>query len=190
MNKRLELIGVSKRFGDKMVFSGLNLFFPMGKSSCVMGPSGCGKTTLLRLLMGLELPDSGEIYSISPLSVVFQEDRLLNSLTPLGNLRLIAGKGRDEELTTLLAELGLTEGLKKPLRGYSGGMNRRVAIARALLVDYELLLLDEPFKGLDEETRARAAEVILTRARGKTIILVTHDPAEAALMKAEVFRLS
>jgi NitT/TauT family transport system ATP-binding protein len=93
-------------------------------------------------------------------------------------------------LTTLLAELGLTEGLKKPLRGYSGGMNRRVAIARALLVDYELLLLDEPFKGLDEETRARAAEVILTRARGKTIILVTHDPAEAALMKAEVFRLS
>ena len=189
MSKCLELTGVSKSFGDKMVFSNLNLRFPLGKASCVMGPSGCGKTTLLRLLMGLENPDSGNVHSITPPSAVFQEDRLLDSLTPLGNLRLVAGRGREGDLTALLAEFGLREGLGKPLRGYSGGMKRRVAIARALLADYELLLLDEPFKGLDEETRASAAEVIISRAKGKTILMVTHDPMEAALLQAEVFLL-
>ena len=191
MNKTLGLTEVSKRFGDKIVFRELNLIFPLGKASCVMGPSGCGKTTLLRLLMGFDLPDSGEVHGIRPISAVFQEDRLLESLTPLGNLRLVAGRGMDGQLMALLGELGLTEGMKKPLRAYSGGMKRRVAIARALLADFELLLLDEPFKGLDGEARSQAAGVILSRTRGKTILLVTHDPAERApaLLEAEVFRL-
>lgn len=155
-----------------------------------MGPSGCGKTTLLRLLMGLEIPDAGKILSLDKISAVFQDDRLLLTLTPMGNLRFVIGRGQDERIVSLLNELGLREDLDKPLRTFSGGMKRRVAIARALISDYDLLLLDEPFKGLDEANRENAAKVIRRHAKNRTLIMVTHDKAEAKLMDAAVFELN
>lgn len=180
---------LSKAFGAQAVFSDFSLSLPIKTTVCLMGPSGCGKTTLLRLLMGLEQPDSGRVHSIHPQSVVFQEDRLLGKLTAQGNLRLVGGRGCEGRANRLLSRLGLGQEGTKPVKEFSGGMKRRVAIARALLVPYELLLLDEPFKGLDIEARQRAAQVILEEARGKTILLVTHDPEEARLMQAQMIQL-
>lgn len=180
---------VTKRFGGETVFDDFSLRLPADRASCLMGASGCGKTTLLHLLMGLERPDSGCVHTIHPQSAVFQENRLLPALSALGNLRLVAGRKREPELAALLAVLGLTDVHDKPVRAFSGGMKRRVAIARALAAEYRLLLLDEPFKGLDEDIRTQTARVIRQHAAGKTILLVSHDREEAALLDAEVIRL-
>lgn len=189
MSVRLGFEHVTLRYGAQAVLTDYSLELMPGAANCLMGPSGSGKTSLLRLLMGLARPEAGRVHSFGPQAVVFQEDRLLPHLDAPGNLRLVVGRGRDMELRQMLADLGLeAEGYKR-VRDFSGGMQRRVAIARALLTPFELLLLDEPFKGLDEESRSRAAEVILDAARGKTLVLVTHDPAEANLLKARVHRL-
>ncbi|NLX82539.1 MAG: ABC transporter ATP-binding protein [Clostridiales bacterium] len=189
MSKHLHFHHVTKRFGAQTVLLDFSLELPLSCVSCLMGPSGSGKTTLLNLLMGLVQPDSGSVQTIHPQSAVFQEDRLLPQLSALGNLRLITGGGKDAELLHLLAELGIGEEGHKPVRDFSGGMQRRVVIARALIAEYELLLLDEPFKGLDADTRARTAEVIRRASQGKTVVMVTHDPTEAALLNAQVFWL-
>lgn len=181
--------GVSKSFGAQKVISDFSMRFFPGESFCLMGPTGCGKTTLLRLLMGLEKPDTGQIYPQRPLSAVFQEDRLCPYLSAMGNLRLAAGGKDDEALSALLTELGLDPREVKPVSEYSGGMKRRVAIARALAVPFAILLLDEPFKGLDEDTRNMVAGTILRRLDGRTLILVSHDRAEAALLRARVIHL-
>lgn len=185
----LSLYKVTKRYGAQTVFSNFSLDIPAGTRICLMGPSGCGKTTALRLLAGLEEPDAGRVTREGTISLVFQEDRLLNALSPMGNLRLVAGRGTSGRLESLLIRLGLEHSLSKPVGEFSGGMKRRVAIARALAANCEALLLDEPFKGLDPATREKTVQVILEEAQGKTILLVTHDLAEAKLMGAEPVRL-
>ena len=185
----MEVRGLVKRFGEKALFEGLSLSFPEGRVSCLSGPSGSGKTTLLRLLMGLETPDAGTILCPRPVSCVFQEDRLVEALGAAGNLRLVCGRGRDGEIAALLTALGLDPASREPVARWSGGMKRRVAIARALAVPFAALLLDEPFAGLDLENTQRAAQVILDMSKGKTVLLVTHEPAQAALMGAQIFSL-
>lgn len=189
MSAQLGFFHVTKRFGGHTVFENFTLALPTGKVSCLMGPSGSGKTTLLRMLMGLERPDGGKISAIHPQSVVFQEDRLLEHLSAPGNLRMLTGRARQERGLELLDRLGLGDALDKPVRSFSGGMKRRVAIARALLADYELLLMDEPFKGLDASAREQAARIILDENAGRTLVLVTHDKVEASLLGAQVFEL-
>ncbi|NLO13773.1 MAG: ABC transporter ATP-binding protein [Clostridiales bacterium] len=185
----LALYEVTKRYGAQTVFEHFTLGIAPGERVCLMGASGCGKTTALRLLAGLELPDAGRVSREGAISLVFQEDRLLRALTPLGNLRLVTGRAAGGQLEGLLSRLGLGDSLNKPVRELSGGMRRRVAIARALAVPFDALLLDEPFKGLDADTRSQAARVILEEAKGKTILLVAHDPAEATLLDARVIHL-
>ncbi len=180
---------VRKRFGEKVLFSGLSMSFPSGCVSCLSGPSGCGKTTVLRLLLGLETPDAGEIACPTPISAVFQEDRLIGSLTAAGNLRLVAGRGKDAEIQELLLSLGLDAKSREPVERWSGGMRRRVAIARALTAPFETLLLDEPFAGLDAVSMESAARVILQKAEGRTVLMVTHEEKHAALLGAEIFAL-
>lgn len=184
---------IHKSFGEKQVFTDLNYRFPEGKTSCILGPSGCGKTTLLRLVAGLEKPDSGEITGVDDKknSAVFQENRLFENLTVEKNLMLTARRGFTRaNVQELLRELGLEAEARKPLNTLSGGMQRRVAVARALAADYDLLLLDEPLTGLDGETRRRVLEVIRRRSAGKTCIWVTHDPADAVLLDAQVLSLN
>ena len=107
------------------------------------------------------------------------------------NLLLTARKGFSRaDALALLRELGLDAEARKPLNTLSGGMQRRVAVARALAASYDLLLLDEPLTGLDGETRRTALEVIRRRSAGKTCIWVTHDPADAVMLDAQVVRLS
>lgn len=179
-------------FGDKRIWEDFSAVFPAGRVTCLMGPSGCGKTTLLRILLGLLPPDGGTVTGRPErLSAVFQEDRLCEALTPAANVRLVTGGSVPAaETETLLRRLGLGDSLRTPARELSGGMRRRTALARALLAPgWELLALDEPFKGLDAETRRRTAELIREYGAGKTVVLVTHDPEEAALLGGAILPL-
>ena len=160
--------------------------------TCIMAPSGAGKTTLLRILLGLEHSDSGTVTGLADaqVSAVFQEDRLLEQLDARGNLRFVLGKQYDEQAASgLLEELGLADVGGKSVREYSGGMKRRLALTRALLVPFDLLVLDEPFTGLDEENRRRAAACVQSRSAGKTVLLVTHEKEDAAGLNARIITL-
>ena len=183
---------VCKSFGENRVLDRLNWRFPGGQISCVQGPSGCGKTTLLRLIAGLEIPDSGEILGAEGkrISAVFQENRLLENLTAEKNLLLTAKPGFTRtDARNLLDDLGLSDAAQRRVHALSGGMRRRVAVARALAADYELLLLDEPLTGLDGEMRLRVLRRIQAGLNGRTAIWITHDANTAALLGAPVLRL-
>ena len=159
--------------------------------TALMAPSGAGKTTLLRMLMGLETADSGEISGLSGrrISAVFQEDRLLENMNPVDNIRLTAPKLDRAVILREMAAMGLTDCEKQPARELSGGMRRRVAILRALLCGADVIALDEPFKGLDEATRARVIDETKRLCRGKTVLMVTHEAAEAERMGAKIVGL-
>ena len=189
--KDIVISSLSKRFGEQQVLQEFSAVFPAGETVCIMGPSGCGKTTLLNILLGFESPDAGNIDGVpARISVVFQEDRLCEEFSALANIHLVTGKTvPDGEILDCLRELGLSEDPGKVVGAYSGGMKRRVAIARALLAESELLIMDEPFKGLDEGTREMVAASIRRRTRGKTVIMVTHDPEEARMMQASVMEM-
>ena len=183
---------VCKSFGENRVLDHLSWAFPGGQISCVQGPSGCGKTTLLRLIAGLEAPDSGEIRGAEgkKISAVFQENRLLENLTVEKNILLTARPGfRRTDAHKLLDDLGLADAAQRPTGELSGGMQRRVAVARALAADYELMLLDEPLTGLDGELRLRVMRRIQADLKGRTAIWITHDPDDAALLDAPVLQL-
>lgn len=182
---------LSKRFGDKVVFADFSAAFPQGKTTCVMGPSGCGKTTLLSLLLGLEQPDSGEITGLSGLrkSAVFQEHRLCEDVSAAANLRLVAPRLSRQEAEALLTGLGLGDSLRQPVREFSGGMKRRTAILRALIAPYDVLFADEPFQGLDQDTKGLVLDYWRERTRGRTVILVTHDLAEAEALGDHILSL-
>lgn len=180
-----------KSFGEKKVLEGFSATFPAGSASCIMAPSGAGKTTLLSIMQGFTAPDSGSITGNDvKMSAVFQEDRLCEDFGAVSNVRFSCGSGKNkkskEKIVACLESLGLGDSLDKPVREFSGGMKRRVAIARALMADYELLFLDEPFKGLDGEMRASVAGYIRTAAAGKTVIAVSHDETEAELLGATI----
>ena len=186
------LNGVTKRFEENTVFLERSMRFPEGRISCVMGPSGSGKTTLLLMIAGLLAPDAGKITGVPDrISFVFQEDRLCEDFRASANVRLVTGRSvKPQEIREELLRLELPEeSLIKPVREYSGGMKRRVSIARAILYAPDLLLLDEPFKGLDEELRQRVMDEIKTQFRGKTVILVTHDPEEAEYLGSDIIQI-
>ncbi len=181
---------LTKRYGTLTVLDGFSYTFGPGVTF-VTGPSGCGKTTLLRLIAGLEKPDEGTIEGVpEKVAFVFQEDRLIPTADAVDNVRLVTGDTVSrEEIEERLASLGLGDALKKPVSELSGGMRRRVAIARALCFGGDLLLLDEPFKGLDAPLRQSTAGALLEHAEGKTVIAVTHDPEEIGLMGGRELKL-
>ena len=182
------LKNVSKSFNGRSVLENFSHTFKAGTRCCIMGPSGCGKSTLLKLIAGIIKPDAGIIRSCAHLAYVFQEDRLIEHMTALENcaLPLRHKTGAAEAL----AELGLKDSLDIQASKLSGGMARRVVIARALLFDSEAVLLDEPFKGLDEATKEIAVEFILKRLNGRTLICVTHSEEETKALKSEILRLT
>ena len=181
---------VCKSYGGKAVLKNVSLTADRG-IACIMAPSGAGKTTLLRILLGLEAPDSGTVTFPDGCRVaaVFQEDRLLEHLDAPGNLRFVLGPAYEEtKVQVLLERLGL-EWSGKCVREYSGGMKRRLALARALLTEAEVLVLDEPFTGLDGENRARALACVREAAETKCVLLVTHDEEDAGALGGAVLRL-
>ncbi|MBR4434583.1 MAG: ABC transporter ATP-binding protein [Clostridia bacterium] len=175
------------------VLKNLSLEISEGETIAVMGASGSGKTTLIKLLLGLIKPDSGTVDGMGTkrVSAVFQEDRLLPWYSAKENVALVfSGRTKSEReraALELLAELEL-DAADKPIRELSGGMRRRVAIARALAYGGDLLLLDEPLKGLDAELKARVAQSI--KRRFSTILLITHDEDEVKLFDCRrVYRI-
>ena len=189
---------LSKKYGEKEVIKNFSARIKDGSVLSVMAPSGGGKTTLLRILAGLETADKGYIEGLEnkKVSMVFQEDRLCNDLNAITNIRIICGKKNngpkgitDSRIYDELEKAGLTGNEKYPVRELSGGMRRRIAIVRALMADYDILILDEPFAGLDWENKKRMADYIKEKSKGKTVILVTHDKAEAEIMGGEILNL-
>ena len=175
---------LTKSFGEKHVLRGVSHVFPEKGASLIGGPSGCGKTTLVRILLGLETPDGGEVHlpQGAKVAAVFQEDRLVMHMSAQGNIALACPKCSAEEIENVLDMLGLDGENNEPVRRYSGGMRRRVAIARAVLAAPDILFLDEPFTGLDEGTREKAAAYIRDKMKRGLIVLVTHDADEAQLL--------
>jgi len=188
----IELLSLSKAFDGKPVLSGLSHSFPDGEITCILGPSGCGKTTLLNLLMGLLPPDAGEIRGLPQgrIAAVFQEDRLIDHLSALSNVRLVLRRGAPEsEILRSLEAVGIGEAARRPVRELSGGMRRRAALVRALMADSPLVLMDEPFKGLDAATREAVIAFTRRMLAGRTALIVTHDPAEPAILGAKIFEM-
>lgn len=179
---------ISKSYGEEQVLKDFSCDFLEGKLTCIMGRSGGGKTTLIKLLMGLEKPTEGSVEGLfgKKISAVFQEDRLCENLSAAANIRLVCRNHvSDEELKRAFQRVCLDEVWHKPVRELSGGMRRRVAILRALFAEYDCLILDEPLKGLDEETKQKTAAYILEKTQGKTVLAVTHEEEETELLKAE-----
>ena len=187
----IRIRGLGKAFGEKQVLREVSLTIPAGGTVCLMAPSGAGKTTLLRMLAGLETPDAGEITGLAGYrtGMVFQEDRLIGALSPVENIRLVAPERSRDSLLPLLERFLLRDCADQPARELSGGMARRTALLRALLSDANLLLLDEPFTGLDGETLAVVLEETRALLAGRTCVLVTHRPEEAEALGAEIVSL-
>lgn len=173
-----------KSFDGKVVLDHVSLTLESDGTACLMAPSGRGKTTLLRCIAGLETPDSGQITDLPErIAYVFQEDRLCDGFSAVDNIRLVTGKALGEgEIRRHLEELGLAGSLDQPVRELSGGMRRRVVISRAVCFSADLLLLDEPFKGLDDEARQQTADYILRHRGAAAILCVTHDREDAAAL--------
>ena len=196
--------GFSKGKEPISIFDGLNLAIPSGDFVAVMGPSGSGKTTLLNLLGGIDRPDAGDIeiagrridrlsegdlarWRAANIGFVFQFYNLMPMLSAAQNVELpllltnLRAKARRERVATALKVVNLADRAKHYPREMSGGQQQRVAIARAIVSDPKLLLCDEPTGDLD---RASADEILsmlqlLNSDLGKTIVMVTHDPAAA-----------
>ena len=191
----LELRNINKAFGGKQILTNFSLSIPEKQILAIVGPSGGGKTTLLRMLAGLEIIDSGEIYyngeslSIDELEkrnllgFVFQDFQLFPHLSVLENLTLSPIKTMDmdkeaaeKKARGLLEQLGLAEHADAYPFSLSGGQKQRVALARAMMIDPEVIGYDEPTSALDPELRLEVEKLILqNKERGMTQIVVTHD---------------
>lgn len=181
----IHLSHVSAGYPEKKVLENLNISFPDAGAVALMAPSGFGKTTLLRVLAGLKAIDAGTITGLEnkKISFLFQEDRLLPWLTAQKNVELVSDL---EKAKYWLNQMEIPDGFQMP-REMSGGMQRRVALARAMAFGGDVLLLDEPFKGLDEALRERIAGRI--KDVFPLTVLSVHDAVEAELMGAKIIRL-
>ena len=189
----LTLENLSKSYHGRAILSSLSYRFPAKGQVLLMAPSGAGKTTLLRLICGLEKPDGGKVtLDCKRLSVAFQEPRLAPWLTVLENVMLVLPGGTDSKKTArqYLAALELEAAANQYPAALSGGMKNRVSLARALAFGGDLLLLDEPFAGLDESLKARIAPTIRAANRGGLTITVSHNKDDAALLGANILTLT
>ena len=185
---------LEKYYGGLPVLCGFSFCFRKGGVYCLEGESGAGKTTLLRLLAGLERADGGQLAGLSgvPVTMAFQEDRLCGWEDAVTNVALAVPCREDRDRAGIaehLRRLLLADCLGQPVETFSGGMKRRVALVRALYPDSALVLLDEPFNGLDEETRLRAIQYVREERRGRTLIFSTHRPEEGERLGAQAIRL-
>lgn len=172
------------QYGGTAVLENFSAEFPDGGVTAVSGRSGCGKTTLLAVLLGLLRPDGGTVSGFRQPSAVFQEDRLLPFLSAEKNIAVTAGCTEAEAGEALLSVGFDAADRGKRAFELSGGMARRVAIVRAMLAPGDAVLLDEPFKGLDERTRAQVIRFVCENRRGRTMVVVTHDPRDAEALHA------
>jgi len=180
---------ICKTFGKEAVFSDFSMKIAPRGVTAIMGPSGSGKTTLTRMLLGLCKPDSGEIQNpYTAISSVFQDPRLIPWMTAIENVAFaLSAVSHPEKLRIAkekLTALGLSEALNKFPAELSGGMQQRVSLARAFAAPHDLLILDEPFRGLDEENKHTVLSLIRAEAETVPVILITHDPDDIDALNA------
>ena len=175
----IELKDVSVSYDGQSVIKDLSFTFEDGRIYAIAGASGIGKTTLLGAIAGLVPLSHGEINSThKKISYIFQDPRLFPWMTALENVKCVC---EDEQKARHYLELLLPDSADKYPHELSGGMKQRVSIARALAYEADLVLLDEPFKGLDDASKDNTVNVVLSALRGKTAILISHDKSELAL---------
>ena len=191
MINKLEICGLTKRFGEKTLFEDLDL--TLAEPAILWAPSGWGKTTLLRILMGLDTPTAGRVRGVGRAAAVFQEDRLCPQLTALQNVTLVlpgSEKQYKEQIGVDFQQLGMdAAALALPAARLSGGQKRRTALLRALWAPSDTLLLDEPFTGMDPDTLAAAAALLRTRCGTEPVLLATHDREAIRLLGWPVIEL-
>ena len=194
--------GIYKNYGDVEALRDMSLDFPKGQLTSLLGPSGCGKTTLLKIIAGLLVPNQGEVYVNGRIvtepgpdrAFVFQDFALMPWASVLRNvafgleLRKVAKSEREDIARKYIKDVGL-DGFENSFpHELSGGMRQRVGLARALSVDSPVLLMDEPFSAVDEQTRRKFQEDLLqlVKEESKTFILVTHSIEEAVYVSDQV----
>ena len=177
----IEIKNLSISYEAERVIDSFSLHVEKGEHIAIMGPSGCGKTSLMRAISGLLNPEKGSVELRGRISCVFQEPRLLPWLSALENINAVLSDSPSTlpEAEKWLRAVWLAEAADKRPGELSGGMQQRLSIARALAYGGDVLLLDEPLKGMDAETENTVAELILRESAGKTLVLVTHDEDEA-----------
>ena len=189
----LELKNVEYEILRDKVVRNFNLKVEKGEVVTLFGPSGCGKTTILRLISGLNEPRKGEIFNkFKKMTYFFQENRLLTWKNALENVLLVMDKADQNSVLKLFAKVGLSQkdALKYP-NELSGGMRQRVAFVRAIVTKPDLLLMDEPFSGLDYDMKEILIDIVSQRvSEGMSIILVTHDRMEAVKMSNRIYFLA
>ncbi|MFO7368709.1 MAG: ATP-binding cassette domain-containing protein [Bacteroidales bacterium] len=199
MSKELEIKGLHKAYGEMAIFRDFSLTFPLGQITCILGPSGCGKTTLLNIIGGLTLPDGGLLsgFEDKTISYIFQDPRLLPWKTVEENISFVLNQNLPEaerkKITSRFIRLVDLEGFE----GYypsklSGGMRQRVSIARAFAYPSDIILMDEPLKGLDVKLKYNLIRTFshIWQSDKRTVIFVTHDVDEALLMGHEIVVMS
>lgn len=177
-------------YGRQQVLKDCSLRVETGSRVALMGPSGCGKTSLINVIAGLLTPDSGKVSVNGKVSYVFQEPALFPWLTAVDNINVVLSDGPETlpRAEQLLEAVGLSDCRDKYPHQLSGGQKQRIAICRALAYGGDILLLDEPLKGLDADTRDQVSALLLQEWTGKTLLLVTHDPSEAQSLCDRVYR--
>jgi iron(III) transport system ATP-binding protein len=203
---RLEIRNLRKRFGNRQVVDNVSLSVKPGNVTCLLGPSGCGKSTTLRMIAGVDMQDSGEIYvdgqlicdtvfRIPPerrqIGLMFQDFALFPHLSVAENVGFGLKGNKDEKrvrVEELLAKVNLGWTIDKYPHVLSGGEQQRVALARALAPRPRIMLMDEPFSGLDNRLRdgIRDETLAVLKEEDTAVLLVTHEPEEAMRMADEI----
>lgn len=184
----VRLDNIKKSYNGKTILNGLTFEAKRGQPICLFGQSGCGKTTVLNIIAGLTKADGGSIIgNEGRISYVFQEDRLLEQLSAKENIMLTARNRKAAD--SFIEAAGLSECIDMYPADMSGGMKRRTAIARAVAFDGGIMLLDEPFNGIDAGRKKAIAEFLKSFVSDKLCIMVTHDRTDAGLMDAEIFEI-
>lgn len=189
-NNILMIKEITKSYGKQKVLENISFNLNESERICIYDKSGIGKTTLLRIIAGLEKADSGKITFVGKVSMVFQEDRLLENTDVYTNLYCVLGSRFDKaEADMHLKEVGLEGVGNKIVSELSGGMKRRVAIVRCMMKSSEIILLDEPFKGLDTILKDNIIRYVVKYLNGRAVIMVTHDISEAEKIQAEIIEI-
>lgn len=195
----LKISNLNKKYDGVTVYSDFSLSIPRGLITCILGPSGCGKTTLLNIIGGITQPDGGTLsgFEGTIMSYIFQDPRLLPWKTIRGNIELvidrkIAAGERRHQADNLIRLVGLDDFADHYPAQLSGGMRQRVSIARAFACPSDIILMDEPLKGLDIALKHNMIRWFtrLWTADRRTVIFVTHDVDEALMLGEEIFVMS
>ena len=172
----IELKNVSKSFDGNKVLDSFSAVFDKGKY-LLKGPSGIGKTTCIMLILGLMKPDEGEVAvpAETGFAVCFQENRLFGKESVLTNVTAVNENVSEADAESAILELLPSDSLSKKADELSGGMKRRLAVIRAMLHDSDVVILDEPFTGLDDEARSKTISFIDRHLNGRLLIITSHD---------------